>query len=276
MDFRYLEAFVAVGEHLNFSKAASVLGITPAAVSRQIRLLEDSLDKQLFIRSPQSVVLTQSGNELFLRAKSFGDWTKDQFGSALPVKLKAAGLQGVVEHMLSDFIVSNRTNYNFDFKLMISGGDQIITALKEGRIDIAFTTQNIQTEMITSLKLAKEEIVLVSKDPISFKEIPNFTWITNCDDDYIVKYAAMKNFSRNDNIICVSSFHSALKFIEKGIGISMLPSHVVKASSKLNVKKVSAFDAEYIYMSILNYRLLPDQIKVFTADVEKFAKRYPQ
>lgn len=56
-----LECFIAVAEHLNFSRASEVLRITQPAVSHQIQSLEEELDVKLFRRTSKSVSLTQEG-----------------------------------------------------------------------------------------------------------------------------------------------------------------------------------------------------------------------
>lgn len=56
-----LQCFVAVAEHLNFSRASEDLKMTQPAVSHQIRSLEDELEVKLFNRTSKSVTLTQEG-----------------------------------------------------------------------------------------------------------------------------------------------------------------------------------------------------------------------
>lgn len=58
-----LECFIAVAEHLNFSKASEALRITQPAVSHQIRALEEELGVKLFRRTSKNVALTQEGLE---------------------------------------------------------------------------------------------------------------------------------------------------------------------------------------------------------------------
>lgn len=53
-----LIAFEAAARHLSFSKAAAELNVTPAAISQQIRSLEDSLGIQLFHRLTRGLALT--------------------------------------------------------------------------------------------------------------------------------------------------------------------------------------------------------------------------
>lgn len=70
----WLKAFEAAARHSSFSDAAMELNLTPAAVSQQIRLLEQYLGVPLFRRLPRGVVLTDMGQAYALPVrKSFRD-----------------------------------------------------------------------------------------------------------------------------------------------------------------------------------------------------------
>jgi len=56
-----LKAFEAAGRHLSFTKAASELNVTPAAVSHQVKALEDRLGVTLFHRLTRALRLTDAG-----------------------------------------------------------------------------------------------------------------------------------------------------------------------------------------------------------------------
>jgi LysR family glycine cleavage system transcriptional activator len=56
-----LRAFEAAGRLASVSAAASELCVTPAAVSRHIRLLEENLGTRLFHREHRAIVLTDTG-----------------------------------------------------------------------------------------------------------------------------------------------------------------------------------------------------------------------
>lgn len=62
-----LRAFEAAARHLSFGKAAAELGVTPTAISHQIRMLEDLCGQVLFRRRPRPIALTVSGQQLFPR-----------------------------------------------------------------------------------------------------------------------------------------------------------------------------------------------------------------
>jgi LysR family glycine cleavage system transcriptional activator len=52
LPLRALQAFEAAARHLSFSRAAKELHVTPAAISQQIKLLEDQIGQSLFERGP--------------------------------------------------------------------------------------------------------------------------------------------------------------------------------------------------------------------------------
>jgi LysR family glycine cleavage system transcriptional activator len=59
-----VRAFEAAARHASFTKAAEELGMTQAAVSYQIKVLEERVGVPLFLRRPRQVVLTEAGQRL--------------------------------------------------------------------------------------------------------------------------------------------------------------------------------------------------------------------
>lgn len=66
---QHLVSFVQTAEHGSFSAAARVLGMTPAAVSKNVARLESDLGVRLFHRSTRRLALTEGG-ERFLQQVS--------------------------------------------------------------------------------------------------------------------------------------------------------------------------------------------------------------
>ena len=60
-----LTAFEAAARHRSLKHAAEELNVTPGAISRQIKSLEDELGVPLFIRAPTGLVLTAQAQELY-------------------------------------------------------------------------------------------------------------------------------------------------------------------------------------------------------------------
>lgn len=72
-----LETFLCVVESGSFNKAAEKLYISPPAVIKQINLLEENLDLQLFVRTHRGLVLTKAGKSLYQDAKYMIQYGKD-------------------------------------------------------------------------------------------------------------------------------------------------------------------------------------------------------
>lgn len=62
-----LRAFEAAARHLSFTKAAQELNVTQAAISHQVKTLEDALQTQLFRRFNRRLMLTDTG-QMYLPA----------------------------------------------------------------------------------------------------------------------------------------------------------------------------------------------------------------
>lgn len=72
-----LRAFEAAARHRSMNRAAGELYVTPGAISRQVRTLEDDLRLELFVRSPSGLALTPAGEVLFAAAREALDRLAD-------------------------------------------------------------------------------------------------------------------------------------------------------------------------------------------------------
>ena len=69
MEIRQLKAFLAIAEAKTFTAGAKFVNVTQAAISMQIRQLEDEVGLPLFTRTPRRVILTEAGEHLIERAR---------------------------------------------------------------------------------------------------------------------------------------------------------------------------------------------------------------
>jgi LysR family glycine cleavage system transcriptional activator len=77
-----VRAFEAAARHGNFTRAAEELGMTQAAVSYQIKLLEERLGTSLFARDKRQVVLTEAGRKAAPLVSNAFDTLDDAFAAA--------------------------------------------------------------------------------------------------------------------------------------------------------------------------------------------------
>jgi LysR family glycine cleavage system transcriptional activator len=93
--------FVAVAQHLSFTRAADALGVTASAVSVQIRSLEEYLARPLFRRNGREVHVTVEGRALLPRVqqaleqleRAIDDARTDRYSGTLKISTLASYMQ---------------------------------------------------------------------------------------------------------------------------------------------------------------------------------------
>ncbi|BFU60065.1 MULTISPECIES: transcriptional regulator GcvA [Rodentibacter] len=173
-----LKSFESAARHLSFTKAADELFVTQAAVSHQIKLLEDFLGVELFKRKNRALELTEFGKIYFADINKILRKLNEATDRLLTLKNdphltisvpQTFGIQWLVPH-LSEF---NRLHPEVEVRL--KGVDQDEGLLNK-EIDLAIyygkgDWQNLQVDCLGKenlLILASPE--LLAKNPIRSKE----------------------------------------------------------------------------------------------------------
>lgn len=81
-----LAAFEAAARYLSLTKAAEELNVTPGAISKQVRILEEELGNPLFVRRHRSLVMTREGETMAAALRE----SFERISSAF-LQVKAAG-----------------------------------------------------------------------------------------------------------------------------------------------------------------------------------------
>jgi len=133
-----LRTFEAAARHRSFKKAAEELGVTPTAVSHQIRALERTLDTTLFVRRTRAVDLTAAGSALapavhegLLRIRA----AIEEIAAVereLTVTTTAAFAALRLVPRLADF-----ERLNPDTRVRLSTGAQPVDLRRDRRVDVA-------------------------------------------------------------------------------------------------------------------------------------------
>jgi DNA-binding transcriptional LysR family regulator len=198
MELRHLRYFLAVGEALNFTRAAAQLRIAQPALSRQVQDLEDEIGVDLLRRSPRGVTLTGEG-KLFLaevrellkradesvekvRALARGEYGELHVGYApsltveiLPPALAAfqnavPRVKVLLHDLSSDELITGLRNATLELALMVSpAGDHSagiqFEALRTYPLCVAMTAGHPFARMksIALEKLAAEPLVALRR-----------------------------------------------------------------------------------------------------------------
>ena len=151
MDFRYINAFISVATHLSFTKAAKELNISVSAVSRQIKLLEQSTNRQLLVRTPQSVILTEEGHTLFKQANLFNNWIKEDFEKEKRPVIRVGCLQGVLEGWLTKILSESKDIDHYQLELSTAPPKELERKIKNNEIDFALNNFLIEDDLCSSI-----------------------------------------------------------------------------------------------------------------------------
>ncbi|MBD65507.1 MAG: hypothetical protein CME62_09890 [Halobacteriovoraceae bacterium] len=265
IDFRYLKAFQTTAKYLNFSQAAKELGIAQSAVSRQIKLLEDSMNEQLIIRSSKKVLLTEVGKALFQATTQFESLTHEIINHDANQLIRIGILHGLLETWFIKIIKEFVKSTSHELSIEVDMPSNLKHKLISGNYDLIFTPENIQNEMITSLRLFEEKIVLISKKEVDTRSLANYPWITFGEQDFFFDL-----FKKHSNqIISVGSITSMIQLVKEGVGVAIVPAHTIKKDDKLVTQEIKGIKRPQIYLNTLNFKKFPKHIDELIKIIQK-------
>ena len=257
MDYRYLKAFILTAKYASFSKAAEELKIAQSAVSRQIKLLEESVGEELIIRSSKKVLLTYKGQELFVAAQQFDQVSHDIFAKEDKRDLRIGLLQGLLKNWFNPILVKYLKRHSRNLHIHLGEQHDLKKGLESGQYDLIFSTENIQSDLISSLKLFDERLVLIAREEVDRKRLHEYRWIVYGEDDNIYKIS--KKVS--DSIVQVESLNTIIDLVKNNIGIAVVPDHILKKRDDLVVQNMPGLEKSEIFMSTLSYKTMPGYIR---------------
>lgn len=167
MELRHLRYFVAVAEHLSFSRAAKHLHLAQQSLSQQIGTLERSLGVRLFDRDTRGTRLTDAGQAFLPEARA----VLAQADAAVAVvqragrgeigRLNLAFLASTANYMLPPVVRALRERFP-DLELTTHNGqiNELVAGLRDGRFDAAFTRPPLVADLATRT-LATEPVCAV-------------------------------------------------------------------------------------------------------------------
>jgi DNA-binding transcriptional LysR family regulator len=158
--WNWLPAFVAVADTGSIVKAAARLHLTPAAVSRTLRLLESELGEQLFNRVGRALVLNTHGARLrdavrgALLAVDRG--LTDLQASPFSGRLRVASLGVLTEHfVIAALLDLKRAHPGLIPEHFNERAAEANALLARGEIDVAFQYEELSAEGVVVERLGQ-------------------------------------------------------------------------------------------------------------------------
>lgn len=240
MDLRQLRSFVVLSELQNITRAAEALYMSPAAVHKQIKLLEQDLKARLYEKVGRRLRLTQAGEvllpyarDLIVRYKA----TLDAFAQWQGLKqgvLRLGSGAGISVMVLPRLLARFREIYP-DIEILVETGSTatLIKGLKEASLDAAMF---VAPEFLDITGPVIEAVWPFTIVPVAAKSIGRRVWTVQdlrgqafvlFKEGTQVEGAIDAYFSRLDfhpRVVMRFDHAEAIKaMVRIGAGISMLP-----------------------------------------------------
>ena len=249
MDLRQIRYFLAVADKGSISAAAALLHVAQSAVSRQMRLLEDSMGGPLFIRSIAGVELTDSGLMLLERARfilrEVQSTTQDVFDFNRGMRGFNRDVRGTVRMSSAPTVgqaLYGRTALDFrerfpqvQLELTESPTEDALHRLSAGTIDMAIVSDPGNQEHIRFTPLMTQEISvfcpvdskLAARPSVHARELRKLPIIISLGlrNTFEAQHGSVQP------VIQIDGGEGAAQLVHAGLGVVVMPSSVARTST---------------------------------------------
>lgn len=169
-----LRAFEAAGRHLSFTRAADELFVTQAAISHQIKALEEYLGLPLFIRQNRKLLLTDEGQNYWPKIR---DMFEGLTIATEQLKSQLAGgplTVSVVPTFATSWLIPRLSDFNKaypDIEVRLKASDDTVDFLQEN-IDLAIYYETGSYPGLHSITLLNEQLTPLCSPSVLQSELP--------------------------------------------------------------------------------------------------------
>ena len=298
MEFKQLEAFVAVVDYGSFSEAARRLYLTQPTISAHIRSLEDELHMKLIIRTTKKTTVTAKGYQLYdsaVRMLDIRNNLLENFTGAHKHMIDLAASTIPSSYLLPELLAAfGKTHPDVYFHSVQSDSAESISRVLDGTVDLALVGQNTRDESCVFLPFCYDELVLATPvtdrylslyshlpdEPVSFRDFAKDPIIirekgsgTKKEMDLFLEKNGI--IPGNLNVVArMNDLESIKKSIVNGLGISILSSRSVTDLQK--TKQILVFPLgepthkRSFYIVYSKNRILKPYVKQFIQFVRDY------
>lgn len=167
IDTGLLRAFAAVVETGSVTEAAGTLSLTQAAVSQQIKRLEELFGRAMFVRTQRKLVLSPDGERLLTYAQKLVALNDETWRAMAAPAFDGEVRLGVPYDLVARFLPTVLRRFDKRFpnvrvSLMTSTSRLLQEALARGEIDLTLTTEAARPARAESLLV--DQLVWVGAD----------------------------------------------------------------------------------------------------------------
>ncbi|PTV46126.1 LysR family transcriptional regulator [Acinetobacter oleivorans] len=276
LTLKQFQYFIKIVEEGSFTAASEKLFIAQSALSRQIKLLEEEIDFQLFDRTDKKIKLTTAGEVFYKKIKDNMHYLNEIIGVSKDIaegknrQIKIAHSSSIIMddkkvQILKEISLAKHINFEIN---TLSSEHQIL-ALMSGEIDIGLIRPPVRHTLdeINVVKLYEEPLmVAVHIDHVKFANKQEIQ-VKDLKDEYFVSTPHSKRggLSYLVSNLCVGAGFwpkaaviqsrklSQLQLVAANLGISIVPQEFKQILPK-NVKLIPLENKNLLSEVVLAYR----------------------
>ena len=265
MEFREISTFLQVAQYQSFSKAARHLGYSQAAVTIQIKQLEQELGVHLFDRIGKQISLTHQGQVFYQYAVSIRNELEQAKNavsdpSTLSGKLCLGTIESICASIFPDLLAEyHRLHPEVTISIVTDSPGVLLDRMNENTIDIVYLLDRriYDNRWCKTLEEPEENIFVASPDhelalvkrELELDEVLRFPFfLTEKDASYrhmLEQYLASINRSVKP-FLESSNTEFIIHMLLKNTGISFLPKFTVQR--ELQQKQLTALNVRGFQM----------------------------
>jgi DNA-binding transcriptional LysR family regulator len=170
MEIRQLRAFIAIAELGTFTAGALRVHVTQAAISMQIRQLENELGAKLFVRAPRRVMLTEAGEQLLHRARQIlrdHDAALDEIAELTGAergRLRIGSASAMVTTDVLPKLLKEVRKQHARAEITVASGtsEALVQQILAGELDVAFVSLPVEARGINTERLIQDQLVAIA------------------------------------------------------------------------------------------------------------------
>lgn len=241
IDLRKLRAFVAVGRHGGFGRAAAELGLTQSAVSVAIRRLEAELGVRLLDRTTRSVEPTAAGARLLpvtarlLEELDAALHEVRETGQRRRGRVAVACLPSVAARLMPTAVAAAARDYpELEAAIHDTSADQVRRMVESGAVDFGISNHPVEDDRLLVRPLLQDPFCLVCRrdDPLAACEAVSWREIDGRDlvlpaagtgSRRPIDEALVRQSIAPGRIISLAHPAAVAGMVEAGLGVAILP-----------------------------------------------------
>lgn len=235
MDYRQLNAFIAVFEERNITGAARRLCLTQPALSATIKMLEDELGTPLFQRQPRGVEVTEDARILYPHARRMVAELETLTRSFRRERHRQS-LNIGIEYDIADSQLNAFLQHIRDPKFC-----QLLTLESGCTGDIRFGCEELRCEDELFLSLNTEPFLLAipcdhplaAKTTVTEADLHGLCWVMCPELSSHQRLLPVYGATANSPAANAGTYSLALSLVIQGLGVAIVPESLAREYSQV-------------------------------------------